>query len=145
MTPQKKANKAPAFNPKYAQKYGLHISYRYLSTNKVVSDECRFCVAFGRDCKVSAKRKVTNNIHFFKYFKAEQMKAHMEDQNAEKWREYDQSRPEYKESLFECIRPFKSTVNYHYGVLQTQLEFSVNKEIVDVLIGEMLFDPSGDG
>ena len=29
--------------------------------------------------------------------------------------------------------------------MQTQLQFYVNKDIVNVLIGEMLFDPSGDG
>ena len=29
--------------------------------------------------------------------------------------------------------------------MQTQLQFSANKEIVDILIGEMLSDPSGDG
>ena len=69
----------------------------------------------------------------------------MEGQHAEKWRDYDQSSPEQKESFFKCIRTFKSTVNSHLGGLQTQLQLSVNKEIFDVLIGEILFDPSGDG
>ena len=84
MPPRKKAKKAPAFNPMYAQKYGLRISSRDPSTKKVVSVECRFCVAFGRECKVGAKRKVTNNIHIFTSFRADQMKAHMEGQHAEK-------------------------------------------------------------
>ena len=73
------------------------------------------------------------------------MKAHTEVQHVEKWRDYDQIIPEEKESFFECIRPFKSTVNPHFGGSQTQLQLSVNKNILDVLIGEMLFDPSGDG
>ena len=73
------------------------------------------------------------------------MKAHMEGQHAEKWREYDRSSLEEKESFFKYIYPFKSTINSHFGGSQTQLQFSVNKDIVDVLIGEMLFDPSGDG
>ena len=73
------------------------------------------------------------------------MKAHMEDQHLEKWWEYDQSILEEKESLFECICPFKSTVNSHFGGSQTHLQFSSNKEIVEVMIGEMLFYPSGYG
>ena len=41
--------------------------------------------------------------------------------------------------------PFKSTVNSHLCGLQTQLQFSMNKDIFDVLIGDMLFNPRGDG
>ena len=65
---RKKAKRAPNFNPTYAQKYGLRISYRYQSTKKVVSVEFWFSVAFGRECKIGAKNKVTNNIHFFTSF-----------------------------------------------------------------------------
>ena len=142
--PPKKAKKAPAFNPTYAKKYGLRISSRDLSTKKVVSIECCFCVAFGCKCIVGAKRKATNNIHFFTSFPADQIKAHMEGQHAEKWWEYDWSSPEEKESFFKCICPFKSTLHSHFGGSETALQFSMNKDIVDVLIGEMLFDPSGD-
>ena len=145
MPPRKKAKKALAFKPTYAQKYVLRISSQDPPTNKVVSVECRFCVAIGRECKVGANRKVTNNNHLFTSFRADQMKAQMEGQHSEKWREYDKSSPEEKESFFGCIRPFKSTVTSHFGGLQTQLQFSANKEIVDVRIGEMSFDPSGDG
>ena len=73
------------------------------------------------------------------------MKAHPEVQHAEKWREYDQSSHQEKEFFFKFIFPFKSTVNSHFSGSQTQLEFSVKKDIVDVLIDDMLFDPSGDG
>lgn len=142
--PPKKVKKTPAFNPTYALKYGLRISSRHPSTKKVVSVECRFCVAFGRECKVGAKRKATSNIHFFTSFRADQIKAHMMDQHAEKWREYDQSSPEEKESFFDCVRPFKTTLHAHFGGKQTALHFTVNKDIVEVLIGEMLFDPDGD-
>ena len=68
MPPQNKSKKAPSFNPTYAHMYGLRILSQNPSTKKVVSVECRFCVAFGRECKVGARRKVTNNIHFFTSF-----------------------------------------------------------------------------
>ena len=73
------------------------------------------------------------------------MKTHMEGQYAEKLQEYDHSRPEEKVSFFGCICPFKSTVNSHFGESQTQLQFSMNNEIFDILISEILFDPSVDG
>ena len=73
------------------------------------------------------------------------MKEHMEVKQAEKLHEYNQSRQEEKESFFECIFPFKSTVNSHLGGSHTQLQFSANKDILNVLIGEMLFNPSGYG
>ena len=59
MPPQKKAKKALAFNPTYAQKYDVHILSQYPSTKKVVLVKCCFCVAFGRECKVGAKRMFT--------------------------------------------------------------------------------------
>ena len=94
MSTLNKSKKAPAFNPTHAQNYSICISSRYPSTNKVVLVECCFYVAFGRECKVGAKRKVTKNIHFFTSFRADQMKEHMEVQHAEKWREYDENSPE---------------------------------------------------
>ena len=115
MPPRRKAKKSPAFNKMYAQKYSLRISSQYPSTKKVVLVEFCFCVAFGRECKVGEKRKVTNNIHLFTSFWEVQMKAHMEGQHAEKWREYDRSSLEEKESFFKYIYPFKSTINSHFG------------------------------
>ena len=117
MTPWKKAKKAPALNPTYAHNYGLRILYQYLSTNMVVLVRCCFYVAFGLEYKVGAKHKVANNIHSFTSFQADHMKAHMEGQNAEKRWKYNHSIPEEKESFFECICPFKSTVKYHLGGL----------------------------
>ena len=67
----KQRKKPPALNPTYAQNYVLRISSWDPSTKKVVLVECRFCVAFGRECKVGAKRKVTKNIHFFTSFWAD--------------------------------------------------------------------------
>ena len=86
MPPRNKAKNAPAFNPTYAQKYGLCISSQDPSTKKVVLVECRFCVVFGSEWKFGENRKVTNNIHFFTSFRSDQMKAHMEGQHVEKWR-----------------------------------------------------------
>ena len=127
MPPQKKAKKAPEFNPTYAQKYGLRILSQYLPRKKVVLVECRVYVAFRHECKFSAKRKVTNNIQLFTSFQSDQLKAHMEGQHAEEWREYNQSSQEEKESFFECIFPFKSSFNSHFCGLQTHLQFYVNK------------------
>jgi hypothetical protein len=139
-----KGNKSPAFNPAYEEQYGLRVSARDPSTKMVVSVECRFCVAFGREHKVGAKRKVTNNIHFFTSFRADQIKSHLKDQHPDRWGEYEQCSSEGKKSFFDGVRPFKSTLHAHFGGSQNALNYSVNKVIVDVLIGEMLFDADGD-
>ncbi|KAI9912185.1 hypothetical protein PsorP6_009713 [Peronosclerospora sorghi] len=67
--------KTPAFNPSYVEKYGLRISARRPQAQKVVSVECRFCAAFGRECKIGAKRKATCNVKFFTSFQADQIKG----------------------------------------------------------------------
>ena len=69
----------------------------------------------------------------------------MEGQHTEKFQEYYQISLGEKESFFECICPLKCTDNFNFGGSQTQMQFSVNKDIVYVLTSEMLFDPSGDG
>ncbi|KAI9915645.1 hypothetical protein PsorP6_007099 [Peronosclerospora sorghi] len=71
--------KTPAFKPSYVEKYSLRISVRHPQTQKVVSVDCRFCAAFGRECKIGAKRKATSNVHFFTSFRADQIKAHLEN------------------------------------------------------------------
>ena len=66
----------------------------------------------------------------------------MEGQHTEKFQEYYQISLGEKESFFECICPLKCTDNFNFGGSQTQMQFSVNKDIVDV---DMFFDPSGYG
>ncbi|KAI9915636.1 hypothetical protein PsorP6_007673 [Peronosclerospora sorghi] len=69
----------------------------------------------------------------------DEQNAHLENQHPNKWEEYNQSSKEERELFFNG-HPFKSTMHAHFAGTQTALHFSVNQDIVDVHIGEMLFD-----
>jgi hypothetical protein len=43
-------------------RFGLRVSSKAPNCNKVNSLQCRFCIAFGREEKVGAKRKLSTDV-----------------------------------------------------------------------------------
>merc|ERR1712071_571901 len=111
MTP--KSNTAP-FRPGHETTYGLKICERDAATNEVVSVVCRFCASFGREETVGAKRKVTGNFRYYKRpFRTDHYTKHAKESHPQRWELYRASSDAEKSTFFD--------------------------EIVDVIIGEMLF------
>ena len=132
------------FNERHLLLYGLKICERDTATKAIVSVSCRFCVHFGREEKIGAKRKATSNIQYFRRpFRADVYNRHMRQQHPVKWEQYCSLAEDRKATFFEANAPVvhRNTIRSHFGGSQQALYGMVNKSIVDVIIGEMLFHP----
>ena len=117
---------------------------RDASTMTVVSVSCQFCLHFGREEKIGAKRKVTANITYFRRpFRADTYSRHLLSQHSTHWQTYRELTKEQKTVFFENDAPVvhRNTLKSHFGGSQAAVHYFANKDIVDIIIGEMLFHP----
>ena len=129
------------FLPRHSHDYAVRVTQRN-AESVVVAVECLFCVYFGRESKVGAKRKKTENIKYFsRPFRADNYRQHHVTQHPQRWEQYQEANHEEKKRFFEENRPIKETLHHHYGVKQVQQRYLINAPIVEVIIGEMLWDP----
>lgn len=118
------------------------MTQRASNSSEVISAECLFCVYFGREVKVGSKRKNTANIKYFtRPFRADNYKQHHEQQHPIRWNEYKNASMEDKQTFFEQSRPVKETLHAFFGPKQTTRRFLINAPIVNVIIGDMLWNP----
>lgn len=136
------------FNEAHELEYGLEISSRSRQTKEVDSVKCRFCIAFGKEgCKSSSaasserKRKVTENIKYFtKPFRVDNYKSHLKTHSV-KWVEYQALSKEEKKVFFDTVpEKFVNTLDAHYDTERSENTLFFDADIVDKLIGDMLFD-----
>lgn len=130
------------FNTAHALQFGVKICERNAATKAVVSASCLFCVHFGREAKIGSKRKRTVNVMYFKKpFRADMYRRHMISQHPQRWKEYSELTAREKESFFDSNAPVvhRNTINSHFGGSQVPVQLRVDKDIVDVIIGDMLF------
>ncbi|KAH6601738.1 hypothetical protein BASA61_001822 [Batrachochytrium salamandrivorans] len=122
--------------------YGLKITARDKSTGEVSSCACRFCIVFGRKDKVGAKRKATERTKYFDHFRTDNYMQHLVQQHPKKWSEYEVLKSaEEKEAFFHAVDvPFVSTLAAHFE-REGMLRFLINKSIVEVIIGNLMFHP----
>ena len=121
--------------------FGLKIVERDPSTKVVVSVSCLFCVHFGREEKVGAKRRKTTNVQYFKKpFRVDAYKQHMIHQHPERWKEYSAMSKDDKALYFDknAVKHINS-IRSHFRGTQIPLHCHVDKKIVDTIIAEMLF------
>ena len=132
------------FNESRVIAFGLTVCERDASTKAVVSVSCRFCLHFGRDVKIGAKRKATANIQYFRRpFRADTYSRHMDSQHSVHWKTYSELTKEQKTGFFDEEAPVvhRNTLKSHFGGSQATAQYFVNKGIVDIIIGEMHFHP----
>jgi hypothetical protein len=107
----------------------------------VLAAECIFCVHFGREEKLGATRQRTKSVKFFTApFRADNYKQHHTMQHPSQWEQYQRLSDDDKTSFFENVRPAKETLHHYFSGAQVTLTFLINGPIVDVIIGEMLWD-----
>ena len=74
-------------------KLGVSVASRKLHTGVVNGLRCRFCLAFGREEKVGAKRKsATLGQSWAAPFRYDNIETHMKFQHASKWSEYEEAK-----------------------------------------------------
>ena len=129
------------FRMAHEAEFGVKVTSRDASTLAVTSVVCRFCVAFGREEKVGLKRK---NFATKKCFKAPFRPVlycqHHESQHPSMWLSYSEASDSAKATLFEVV-PVGDQLTSHFEGSDGQLYFTIDPEIVDVLISEVFFDP----
>ena len=83
---------------------GLKVTGVNPDTNEVTSCACRFCLAFGREAKVGAKRKPTDRVKYFERFRTDNYVQHLKLEHPRKWAEYQKLNSDQdKEAFFqEC-------------------------------------------
>ena len=113
---------------------------------EVVSVSCSFCVNFGREEKPGAKCKATANMMYFKKpFRTDAYKQHLEDQHPEHWKQYQLTSDALKKNYFQDRAhavSFQNRIAAYLPGIQVPIHHTVRKGIVDIIIGEMYFEPN---
>jgi hypothetical protein len=134
---------ATPYKREHGLKYGLEVAERHPDTSAVVSARCLFCVKVGRASSDSSTRKRarTENVQYFKVpFRADNMKKHAELQHLEAFEEYSRLGDSEKKAFFDDKVARNNTLHAHFDG-ENALRFLIKQGIVDVIIGDMLFDP----
>ena len=142
--PQKKVWKLNKFPTSHKAKYGLRICERDTVSGEVKSVVCRFCVVFVRKVKSAAKNTCKTRSKYFKTFRTDHYVQHLKQQHAQKWLEYTKlCGGEDHDAFFKAGDvAFTNTIEAHFDGSGT-LRLPINKRIVEVVIGDMLFNPDG--
>lgn len=121
--------------------YGLKISEREPKSGNVVSVQCKFCIYFGRQEKLGAKRARTSNIKAFVLpFRADNYKTHLTSQHPALWNEYQQLGHVEKRAFFENRQRYGNTLLAHFDG-EEPYKFIIKRQIVDDLIASFFFHP----
>ena len=87
------------------------------------------------------KRARTANVQYFKRpFRTDVYKKHHVNVHPEKWQVYSALSSDEKKEFFNGVLSVSNTLHAHFDS-EVPLRFTFNRDIVDVLIGELLFDP----
>jgi hypothetical protein len=127
------------------RKYGLEVVTRDPKSSAVNGIRCRFCVVFGREEKVGAKRKLTTSVESWTApFRYDNVEAHLRNQHGDKWREYSQlNNDDAQATFFAChAEPFQNTMMAHYvpeSPGERAIVFDIGAGIVDVVISGMMY------
>ncbi|KAH9270730.1 hypothetical protein BASA83_007090 [Batrachochytrium salamandrivorans] len=78
MSPKSKSKKSLKFQTSHEEKFGLKITARDPESGLVSSCVCRFCLMFGREEKVGAKRKATSRVKYFDCFRTDNYIQHLQ-------------------------------------------------------------------
>lgn len=113
------------------------------STGKVSSVVCLFCIAFGFEQKVRAKR---GRIIKLKYpdstsFRCDKYTSHMRSQHPIMFDEYQRlESTDERVAFLESINdPFVNTLHAHEVNREKTPRFQFNQSIVEIIIGDMFF------
>lgn len=134
----------------YAERFGLKVASRDATSSKVDAAVCCFCQTFGRETATTQaairKRKKTKVHQTFTKdkFSPTNIKKHMIEQHPAKWKKYITARdakssdPDAFESFFEQAK--LEAFFFKQDDVEGKLSYSIDKDIVEVVIKDMLFD-----
>jgi hypothetical protein len=119
------------------------------NSTAVTTTACRFCEVFGKEkSKVGMKRGRSERVKYYKApFRKENYSSHHRRMHSTQWVEYRELEPTGKKSFFDIGTISGSQTTMHAcGAPRTpQLRVLIDKDIVDAIIGEMMFHPEDMG
>lgn len=123
-------------------KYGLAVTERDDCTNKVQAVSCLFCMRFGREPKPGAKRKRTTNVRVFHApFRTDSYRRHLVLAHPQQWKVFEQCSKAEKATFFDGVANQTNIVMPSRSESEGALMLTFNRDIVEVIIGNLLFDP----
>lgn len=132
------------FQRGHEAQYGLKVTERDSRTGAVQAATCCFCIAFGREEVPGAKRKRTTHKQVFTLpFRSDSYTRHHKSAHAVKWAEYQALSDDMKATFFDIPVKHASTMLAHFESSET-LVLSFNRDVVEVMIGDLLFDVDDD-
>jgi hypothetical protein len=134
------------FQAHRVDEFGLRICERAVgNSTAVATTACRFCDVFGKEeSEVGMKRGRSERVKCFKApFRKENYSSHHRLMHSPQWAEYRELEPSAKKSFFDIGTISGSQTKMHaFAAPRTpQLRVLIDKDIVDVIIGEMMFHP----
>jgi hypothetical protein len=128
----------------YSCKYGLEVTEQ--EGARVKAARWRFCKYYGRQVSLSNHKHGPHKTDQFYTvpFRANLIVKHLEGQHTDKWVEYVALSPGEQDTFFDSVQPRANTM-YHYMDMEgDEINLVVSTEIIDVIIGEMLFHPEDE-
>ncbi|KAH9573897.1 hypothetical protein CY35_01G025600 [Sphagnum magellanicum] len=144
------SNRASEYVKDNDVRLGLRVSTRAANGGPQVTRlQCRFYIAFGRKEKVGAKRQASTVVQgWMRPFRYDNIKSHVSGQHPTKWAKFKQLDSIVDRQAFFDDVPiaFKNYIKAYFpssslGV-ERQIVFDIEKDIVDVIIRGMMFDPA---
>jgi hypothetical protein len=121
--------------------FGLEVTERDKGSGAVNFVICKFCRKFGREHKPGQKRKRITNFHIFKLpFRTDSYQRHHATAHPEKWDEFSRASLEENRTFFDGVVNHSSTLLAHFES-EGALTLTFNRDIVEKVIGDLLFDP----
>jgi hypothetical protein len=115
---------------------------------QVIGLQCHFCIAFGRKEKVCVKRHALTAIQGWMHpFRYDNIESHISGQHPTKWAEFKQLNSIIERQAFfdDVSVAFRNSIKAHFPFsslgAKRQIVFDIEKDIVDVIVRGMMFDP----
>jgi hypothetical protein len=140
--PPKKHN--TSFQAHHVTEFGLQICKCAVGNNTtVVTTACRFWEVFGKEeSKVGMKRGRSKHVKYFKApFCKENYSSRHTQMHSTQWAEYRELEVSAKKSFFDIgtISSSQTTMHAFAAPCTPQVNVLIDKDIIDVIIGEMMF------
>jgi hypothetical protein len=133
------------FQAHHVDKFGRRICERAVGNSTAVATTAgRFCEVFGKEeSEVGMKHGRSERVKYFKApFRKENYSSHNRRMHSTQWAEYRQLEPSAKKSFFDIGTISGSQTTMHAFAARTPpVRVLIDKDIVDVIIGEMMFHP----
>ena len=143
---KKRPKRNTPFQSRHADEFGLRICERSTgASSTVVTTVCRFCEVFVKEEEVvERKRSRSDRVKYFKLpFWKENFSLHNKRMHSAKWTDYCELESDAKNSFYGIGSRSGSNTTMHafVGPHTHPLRALIDKDIFDIIIGDMMFHP----